>query len=57
MLGSCQLLSVEYVVVADSHLYHAYAPEPIVLETIRKGTSSGSGANCECGTPFIANTG
>lgn len=28
--------------------YQAYAPWPIVLETIRKGTSLGSGANCEC---------
>lgn len=31
------------------HLTHqAYAPWPIVLETMRKGTSFGSGANCEC---------
>ena len=26
---------------------HAYAPDPIVLETIRNGSSLGSGANCE----------
>ena len=38
---------------ADNHLYHAYAPDPIVLDTIRKGTLTGSGANCECGMPFI----
>lgn len=51
-----QSLSVEYMEAADSHLYHAYAPDPIVFETIRKGTLSGNGANCECGTPFMAET-
>ena len=27
---------------------HAYAPWPMVFEIIRKGSSLGSGANCEC---------
>lgn len=45
ILDGSQSLSVEQVVGADSYLYHAYAPEPIVLETIRKGTSKGNGAN------------
>lgn len=54
MLVLGQSLSIPCVKAADSHLYHAYAPEPIVFETIRKGTLSGRGANCECGTPFMA---
>ena len=28
--------------------YQAYAPCPMVLETISKGSSVGRGANCEC---------
>jgi hypothetical protein len=35
------------------NFYLAYAPEPIVLETKRNGTSTGRGASCECDTPFI----
>jgi len=36
-------------------MYHAYAPEPIVLDTSLKGTCVGSGASCECGmVAFIA---
>ena len=41
---SAHACAVEQVVPAN----HAYAPCPIVLETIRKGSSVGSGANCEC---------
>jgi len=33
--------------LANSYDYHAYAPEPIVLDTIRNGTCVGSGASCE----------
>lgn len=33
--------------------YQAYAPEPMVRDTSRKGTSEGSGSSCECGIPFI----
>ena len=29
--------------------YHAYAPEPMVLDTSLNGTCVGSGASCECG--------
>lgn len=32
-----------------SLMYHAYAPEPIVLETSLNGTWVGNGASCECG--------
>lgn len=41
---------------ADNHVYHAYAPDPIVFDTIRNGTLTGSGASCECGTPLISKT-
>ena len=37
----------------DKLTYHAYAPEPIVLDTRRKFTWVGSGASCECGTPAM----
>ena len=32
----------------DDIVYHAYAPDPKVLEMIRKGKFRGSGASCEC---------
>jgi hypothetical protein len=34
-------------------MYHAYAPEPIVLDTSLKGTCVGSGASCECGIEVV----
>jgi hypothetical protein len=34
-------------------MYHAYAPEPIVLDTSLKGTWVGNGASCECGIEVV----
>jgi len=34
-------------------MYHAYAPEPIVLDTSLKGTWVGNGASCECGIEAV----
>ena len=34
----------------DRITHDAYAPDPIVLETSRKGRLLGSGAACDCGT-------
>jgi hypothetical protein len=34
-------------------MYHAYAPEPIVLDTSLKGTWVGNGASCECGIDAV----
>jgi len=36
-----------------SIMYHAYAPEPIVLDTSLKGTWVGNGASCECGIEAV----
>ena len=46
------MLQVEYQFLSikkqDQASDHAYAPWPIVFETIRKGSSLGSGASWEC---------
>lgn len=36
-----------------SIMYHAYAPDPIVLDTSLKGTWVGKGASCECGIEAV----
>jgi hypothetical protein len=39
--------------VRTSIMYHAYAPEPIVLDTSLNGTCVGNGASCECGIEAV----
>ena len=44
-------LENKYQAVCTREVSHqAYAPCPIVLDTIWKGSSQGSGASCECTT-------
>ena len=50
-------LGNEYQAVCTRKVsYQAYAPCPIVLDTMWKGSSLGSGASCECTTIGSANT-